>query len=304
MPEPKIAAIVLQYGHWQKTVESVASLLNSGLRPRWIIVVDNASPDDSAARVEAWLHANVQGGPLVMRQGEPVREAPVIMLRMPQNGGYAAGNNAGMRLGRAFGANAFLLLNNDAALEPDALNAMWRRLMASEKPGLCGAIVLHRANGGLSQCVGGGYTNYRTGLSTFHGAGLNLREAQALDSAEVEKSLNFICGACVLASSAFLDAAGYMDEGYFLYCEEQDWVLRAGPKFDLVYARDAVCRHYEGASSGWSRHSFNWRAGARLLRSRLRLAWRHHPHYLPIVACCGLFAAVRQIIRKGSKYGS
>lgn len=297
MSEPKIAAIVLQYGQWQKTAESVSSLMRSTLRPAWIIVVDNASPDDSATRIEQWL-ADTSTEFQVCEAGQTAAPAPVILLKRRNNGGYAAGNNAGLAIGMTFGADAFLLLNNDAILDKNALGAMWRALNGSRRPGLCGPLIYYPHPWRTVQCCAGGHTNFVTGLSRFIGENLSVEKALSIKREAVEKELNFICGACVLASRDFVRTVGPLNEGYFLYCEEQDWAIRASERFDLVYAPDALCIHHEGASTGWSRHAFQWNSGFRLLRSRLRLAWVHHPQYLPIVAVCCVLATGRQFCKR------
>lgn len=308
MGTPRIAAITLQYGQWRKTKEAVTSLLHSTLPPYRIIVVDNASPDDSAPRIRSWLEA--QASLAAVNSGAPPASERLIFLQMDANGGYAAGNNAGML--QAPGADAYLILNNDAVLAPDALENMWKALQSNPSPGLCGPTIAYPSNGAIGldpitpadtgnllvQCCAGGRTSYATGLSSFAGEGLTVLEAMAQDKQETERGLNFICGACVLASGRFVREAGPMDEGFFLYCEEQDWALRAGGRFSLTWAPEALCIHQEGASTGWSRAAFNWRSGIRLMRSRLRLARIHHPWYLPTVALGCVFAAGRLLFRK------
>ena len=51
--------------------------------------------------------------------------------------------------------------------------------------------------------------------------------------------MEYVSGASMLASRAFLENVGLMEESYFLYFEELDWALRARGKFDLAYARIA-----------------------------------------------------------------
>lgn len=298
MGHPKIAAIVLQFGNWQKTAECIESLLKSTLAPAWIIAVDNASLDDSCERLEQWL-TDQAGTDLCIfadtKEGEPTQ---ISLIKREKNGGYAAGNNSGIRLGLQWGADAFLIINNDAWLEQDALAAMWKRLSESPRAGLCGPLILYPTPDNLVQCCAGGHTNYMTGLSRFSGANLNRKQAAALKREDVERKLNFICGACTLASREFVERTGLLDEGYFLYCEEQDWALRAKNRFDLVYAPDALAYHHEGANTGWNRYAFKWRPSFRLMASRLRLAWRHHPHYLPTVALACGFAAGRILAKR------
>lgn len=297
MVRPRITATVLQYGHWASTVESVRSLLRSRLQPQRIVVVDNASPDDSCAQIAAWLAS--QGPFTEVAPGDPPADTQLVLLVMPVNGGYAAGNNAGLR--QQPDADAWLILNNDAILTPESLGTMYRAMQSSSRPGLCGPTIAYPAIAGeesIVQCCAGGHTNYLTGLSSFTGEGLTVSEARKLDTWAVEENLNFICGACVLASKHFIAQVGLLDERFFLYCEEQDWVLRAREGFSLTWAKDALCIHQEGVSTGWNRQTFHWESGLRLLRSRLRVAFIHHPVYLPTVALGSLFATGRILLRK------
>lgn len=298
MPLPKIAAIVVQFGNWQKTADCIQALRKSTLKPAWIVVVDNASPDDSCARLETWLREKAGNDLCIAVARDAPSQKPIILIKSARNGGYAAGNNIGLRLGLSWGADAFLIINNDAWPDNGALAAMWKRLSDDERNGLCGPLLVYPTPDNLVQCCAGGHTNYFTGLSHFSGSNLNLPQAQNLDPVEIEKNLNFICGACTLASAAFVREVGLLDEGYFLYCEEQDWALRSKKRFHLVYAPEALVYHHEGSSTGWNRYSFKWLPSFRLMASRIRLAWRHHPHYLPVVTGACAYAAGRILVKK------
>lgn len=297
MGQIKVAAVVLQYGQWEKTAACVESLLQSTMRPAWVIVVDNASPDDSARRMEELLRSRVGQDLAVFTDITQTEYSPLILLRLKHNGGYAAGNNAGIRIALAAGADAVLIINNDAEVAGEAIASMAQTLFNAPRPGLCGAMIVYPKAGEPIQCLAGGHTNYLTGISSFIGEKLTARSAQKIAAAKVESELNFICGACVMASSSFLHDIGLMDEGYFLYCEEEDWALRAKGKYTLSYAANARCYHHEGATTGFGRHSFSWKPGLRIFLSRLRLAWIHHPYYIPtvILGCC--YAGAR-LVRK------
>jgi GT2 family glycosyltransferase len=115
----------------------------------------------------------------------------------------------------------------------------------------------------------------------------------------VEGRLNFICGAAVLVTREFVERVGFMDESFFLYCEEQDWAwrgLRQG--FTLAYAPDAVVYHKEGASTGLNARRRSPGRLMQLARSRLLLAWKHNTLACPAVLAGGVFALARLLWRR------
>ncbi len=288
------------------------SVLASNESPTWVIIVDNASPNDSVAQLQRWaaggLDAQLKGWgangistkplPLLTVADKPLAPAcNVWLVCNKENRGYAAGNNAGIRLLMLWGADAVWILNNDTMVDKNALGAMRERFFSKSRPGLCGARV-HYADSGLVQCRGGGKSNPWTGLSLLDG--YLFPTAKALQDSEdtVEKRINFIYGASVMASRAFIKKVGLMDERYFLYCEEQDWAYSAKGAFDLVYAANAVVYHKEGCTTGSSSHKVNLKTLWYLTRSRILLTAKHRPLALPSVGLCICFAAVRMFWRK------
>src|SRR5690606_24696788 len=84
------------------TIACLESLHAAALGGARVLVVDNGSRDDSVARLRARF---------------PDQE----ILALPENRGYAGGNNAGIAHALAAGARAVLLLNNDAVVAADFL---------------------------------------------------------------------------------------------------------------------------------------------------------------------------------------
>ena len=309
----KIGIVILNYKNWKDTVLCAESVLASIESPAWVIIVDNASPDDSVPQLQRWakgdMDAQLQDWGaktisikplhlLAIRDDSP--DPPlgsVCLVCNKDNRGYAAGNNTGIRPLMGWGADAVWILNNDTVVDNNALGAMQQRLFSKTRPGLCGSRV-HYMDNCLVQCRGGGKTNPWTGLSVLDG--YLLPTAQALqDSAEsIEKSINFIYGASVMASRTFIEQVGLMDERYFLYCEEQDWAYSAKGAFDLAYAPDAIVYHKEGGTTGSSSRSTNYNALWHLTRSRVLLAAKHHPCALPAVGLSICFAAFRMAWRR------
>ena len=312
-----IAAIIVQYNLWQDTINCIESILAGDDQPQWIIIVDNNSTNDAAQKILDWAQGRVivppcpvvnYSAPQFPIQTEevfwskncqtPRPQTQLVLVHMPHNGGYASGNNAGLRLGFDWGVEAFLILNNDTIVTRNAIGALYSRLTECARPGLCGGLLRYCHASLPIQCCAGGVTNWWTHLSKFIGHGLTLEQAQNLSRDVVEEKINFICGACVMVSREFVEAVGFMDEGYFLYCEEQDWVCRSKGQFDLAYASDALVYHKEGATTGWNGNTFRIKSLLFLTRSRIRCTYLHHPWMLPTVIAGIGFAAMRLLLKK------
>lgn len=105
----ELAIIILNYKSWKETIKE-AELCNSLLCVDYndIIIVDNASPNDSAVELEK----------------EQINKG-YIFLKSSTNSGYAAGNNIGMRYARGKGYKYAWILNNDIIIEdPQIINKL------------------------------------------------------------------------------------------------------------------------------------------------------------------------------------
>lgn len=311
--------VILNYNTWQETLACAESVLASDEPPAWIVIVDNASTNDSLHWIRHWAKGNIDfvlpklgarrifPKPIAFMEFEErnfedwnagsLPRGTVVLLKRPKNGGYAAGNNAGIRLLLAQNADAVWILNNDTIVGKSALKTMSQRLFAKKRPGLCGSTVFY-ADSGLIQCRAGGYYDKFSGLSRLNGQGYAAAALSSTNAGEVEQEINFIYGASVMASRTFLREVGLLNESYFLYCEEQDWALRAAGNYDLAYAPEAFVWHKEGASTGFSHGKMKLRRMVNLARSRILLAARHTPVALPGVALGLAYAACRLIWRR------
>ncbi|UWQ21854.1 glycosyltransferase family 2 protein [Jannaschia sp. W003] len=214
-----------------------------------VVVVDNASRDATAAAVCA------------VRAPAPHR---LRLVKAGRNGGFAAGVNLG--LGALEHAPRVWLLNPDCTVPPGTA----QRLAAHpEGFGLLGGRVLYEGSGRIQ--TDGGTLDRRTGRTR------NVHQGAPADApAPDPAAMDFVTGASLVASRAFLRRAGPMPEDYFLYYEEVAWARRRG---DLALAHDpeAVVLHAAGHSIGSGRPDREpsplslWF----LHRSRQRFAARH-----------------------------
>ncbi|MDD3183497.1 MAG: hypothetical protein PHD48_11955, partial [Alphaproteobacteria bacterium] len=155
-----IATIIVQYNLWEDTISCVESILSSDDQPQWIIIVDNNSGNNAAQKILNWTQGQVKAPkcPVVDYTAPefPIQiqeifwskeyfhatpQTQLILVRMPHNAGYAAANNAGMKLGLDWGVEAVLLLNNDTLVTKNAIGALYSRLKECLRPGLCGGLL-------------------------------------------------------------------------------------------------------------------------------------------------------------------
>jgi N-acetylglucosaminyl-diphospho-decaprenol L-rhamnosyltransferase len=229
-----------------------------------VIVVDNASPDDSAAAIS---------------------DLPVKIIRAPRNGGFAYGCNLGIAAGDA---DHVLLLNPDAAIDPQDLALLVHVLR--EDPRLAGVGPRTLDDHGRLA-----YTQRRfPRLRTTYAQGLLLHRAAPLadwtddairdrDAYESPGSPDWISGCCVLLRRQAVDAVGGLDEGFFLFAEETDLFRRlAEAGWRAGYEPRATAHHTGDGSGSWYRTE-----GIRAY-SRVRYARKHHGRAVALGEAIGL----------------
>ncbi|MGC8781932.1 MAG: glycosyltransferase family 2 protein, partial [Anaerolineae bacterium] len=103
---------------------------------------------------------------------------------------------------------------------------------------------------------------------------LNGRYGRALYAAGRPFPIDFALGAALMVRREAIEAAGLLDEGYFMYAEEVDWcwrIRRAGWPFYCVPTARVI--HHGGAST----QQFRSQSFLNLWRSRKRLYDRFYP---------------------------
>ena len=200
-----------------------------------VVVVDNASADDSARRIQEWIDDN--GAELDCR-----------LVVSDRNGGFAYGNNLAIR---QFPARKVLLVNSDTLFRSDAISKLASRLEVCDRIGLVGPRL---------ECEDGSpqistFRNIRP-LSEFYKAS-NSRIAKLLFPQSVipmscqngSCDPGWISFACVLIRRQVIEQIGYLDEDFFMYYEDADYCLRAASKgWKIVHEPASRVVHLHGKS--------------------------------------------------------
>ncbi|MCP5057396.1 MAG: glycosyltransferase family 2 protein [bacterium] len=169
------------------------------------------------------------------------------VLALPENIGFAAGNNVG--LARAKGRYS-VLLNSDTVVLPDALEKCVRYLDAHPKVGVVGPQLL---NPDLSKqnCIHN-YPSLATELipkgvlEKFFPRRFPSKRYEHAEPIPVEAVL----GACLFVRREVLDQVGPMPEDYFFFLEETDWCYGiAAAGWEIMHIPDAHVIHIFGAST-------------------------------------------------------
>jgi GT2 family glycosyltransferase len=182
---------VLNWNGREDTLRCLRSLAASGADG--VVVADNGSSDGSVAAIRA-AHPQVE------------------LVENGANLGFSGGNNAAIRRGLELGADWVVLLNNDAELEPGALEAF----AAAPEAGVL--------------------------------AGDGQPDGPQFD---VPGPVPRAVGALMAVSRPAIEAAGLLDEALFAYVEDVDWSLRIrAAGFACRFVPGARARHALSASTG------------------------------------------------------
>lgn len=242
MPEVSVAVVIVSYRSARLAIESLRSLQTErsagGLRIR-AIVVDNASGDH----------------PQISRAvAENGWDSWATCLLAPRNGGFAYGNNLGIRHALASGPADYLyLLNPDTQVRAGAIGTLVRFLESHPQIGIAGSSFENQD--GSEWPMAFRFPTLVSELTQAVGFGpltrLLERWAVARQMSPVAQQVDWICGASMMIRAAVIAAVGGLDESYFLYFEETDFCLRARRAgFPTWYVPQSRVMHVGGQSTG------------------------------------------------------
>lgn len=267
-----------------------------------VVVVDNASPDETVDVIEAWAAGNddytlpIDLPFATTPLPKPVPRAPaetgissLHLIRSYVNGGFAAGVNIGLEyLAKDPAIDRFWVLNPDCVVPPGTPAAFARH--DAGQFSLMGGRVTYYDQPDMIQ-MDGGTLNRWTGVT----GNANLYASIYETSPPRPDEISFISGACMIASREFYETAGPMCEDYFLYYEEVDWALQRG---DLPLAVCAAARVYHRAGTSIGSPSPGRIASPFSLyfkyRARMRFVREHLPMSVPF--------ALAYILAKATQY--
>ncbi len=220
----EVLAICVNWNGKAVLAQTLRSLLSSSYPKLRIVVVDNASTDESPQLVPSECE----------------------LVRLKENKGYGGAINRVLEDdfdGRSVGPAHYLILNNDLLLDPDSVSSL---VSCAEQhgPGIFGPKILQVEQPDRLDMAWGELT-YSHVLASFRGKG-------AKDGPEwnMSRQVSLLQGSVLLISPQVLAAIGGFDEAFFMYHEEVDFEVRArAAGFPCYYCPAARVWHHSGHST-------------------------------------------------------
>ena len=286
-----ISTIIVNYNAGAGLVNCIQSVLDQVSE---VILVDNASHDNSIALVEAHF----------------ANEQRMHIIRNHTNLGFAAACNIGARAARH---PYWLFLNPDCICAEGSLAELYRVLTSTPNAGMVGGLLLNLDG---SEQAGGRRLTPTPGRTLVSAFGLqrfakrwpqllvdfNLHQ-QPLPNAPI--SVEAISGACMLVKPEAVAEVGVWDDEYFLHCEDLDWCMRfvrAG--WEILFIPTAPITHAQGVCSKsrplfveWHKHKGMTRFYLKFFRSSYSrpLLWLVVAAIWVRFACLTLIRTIKKI---------
>lgn len=226
--EPLASIIILNYNAGQLLIDCVESVLKSNYNNYEIIIVDNASKDNSHIKCKE-------------------KFSQVNLIENTENVGYCEGNNIGIRKSKG---EFVVILNPDTIVEPNWLKEL---ILAYKKFGE-----------GLYQPKFLTTTNHERIMSTgnmiqLFGFGYSRGKGET-DNKKFEESqiIGYASGTCLFTSSKLIRELDMLDPFLFAYHDDLDLGWRAALQgIKSYYIPKSIVYHPpEGSSFKWSPFKF------------------------------------------------
>src|SRR5262245_3614674 len=253
-----LSIIIVNYNTAQYLVQALESIRTyaSGIQYE-VIVVDNASSDNSSE---------------LLRKLTDIR-----LISNTKNAGFAAGMNQALKESQG---RFILWMNPDSQLLNHGLQTLIRYLEKQPKVGILGPRIVNPD--GTIQFSCRSFPSYFAAIANRHSLFTKWfprnRFSQKYLKSDFDHDsiheVDWVSGACLLHKREILETIGYLDEKFFMYCEDVDFCLRATQKgWKIQFHPGATFVH---EISGSSRS-----VPRKMIIERHRSIWSYYTKHFP-----------------------
>ena len=262
---PQVNIIILNWNGWEDTIECLESLYQNNYDNYKVILVDNASQDNSLEKINQYCQGKLEissdqvnyqknNKPLKFIQisaresdiKNNIGDKNLIILKNEENQGFARGNNTGMKFAlENFHPGYVLLLNNDTVVDPEFLIELVKTEAGDQNIGFTGPKTYLYDKPNIIQAAAGGNIDFSQGES--HEVAFMENDTGKFDE---NREIDYVGGSCLLVKREVIEKIGLLDEKYFMYWEDVDWCFNGREAgYKSIYSSKAKIWHKYGTSS-------------------------------------------------------
>ena len=194
-----VAIIILNYVSWEATLKEAAWIRELfSLEWEQIIIIDNASPNESSVKLKENAIGNYQ------------------FIENDKNVGYAKGNNIGLKLAKKQGYRYAWILNNDVMVEDKELLRRLLQVFSIDKKVAIVNPDIYSLEGKIFNRDSKRFSfwDMTLGMVCYRKKGREIEDLGGYGYVYRPQ------GCCMLMDLEKLAEVNYLDENTFLYCEE------------------------------------------------------------------------------------
>ncbi len=250
----KVAVIILNYNSSDDCRKCVSFLKRQKGVELELVLVDNCSPDGN--KVEALC-----------------REQGCTFIASPENRGYNAGNNIGLRYAAEKGYKYALIANPDMEFpQTDYVKRLVKAMEQNETIVVASSDIIGADGIHQNPIVRDG--NWTTSFNWIKGflCKKNIDAYDFIDNYKESHYCDKVSGCCLMVKMDFIRQIGFFDEYPFLYCEEpilSRQVEMAGKRMYYTAEVQAIHRHIASTKGDPVKRFQQWK------RSRLYFVNRY-----------------------------
>lgn len=264
--QPDISVVIVSYNTRDLTIQTIETLLASTRHSLEVIVVDNASSDDSVQAIEATF-------------------PHVRVFAQTTNLGFGKANNLGAAHASA---EIVYFLNSDVIMNNLSVDPLYDFLTAHPKAGIVAPKLLLE-DGKTSQSAAFGPEPTLVNLL--------LRQQQRLDlsPSEVAKKVDWVTGAAFMMRRDLFSQLQGFDDAIFMYYEDIDLCHRVRDAgYSVTWLPSAHLIHLGGKSS-----TSTWRRKRLYYASQVYYMKKHYGHVAAALLWCARLPLVLYYQLKG-----
>ena len=196
--------IIINYNNWKDTIDCIKSLMNVGVNSSNILLIENASTNDSFERLKAEL-------------------TEINIIRTDKNLGFTGANNLGILYAVEHNNDYAILLNNDTIIENNSINILVNEMETNSEVSIGTGRIFYYPDKDIIWYNGGKLVYWR-GLAIHYDYG---KKISTENLKNISTNINFISGCYMCIRLRDYEKLGLLNEKFFLYLDDVEYSVRA-----------------------------------------------------------------------------